>query len=979
MPTFKIKSRILIPLVLTILFLLSVFVYGVYRVHDRNIQQQANQTFDSVESLLDSTINTNACLMDAVLGTLKRNPLFPEALRNKDRQALLTLSRSLYEELHSDHDITHLYFSDPGRVNLLRVHKPDRYGDIINRFTTVNAEKTGKTFQGIEMGPLGTFTLRVVAPWYEENRLIGFVEIGKEIDKIVKSLTKSLKVDFFILIDKKNLNREDWENGMHMLHRMPEWNKIESFVIADKTLDEFPGELISLLNKGTEPGALKNIGLSLNDRNYLLKFLPLEDAGHGVIGKLVVMSDVSQPIANRDKIISMIAYLSVLTGGALFLFFLFFIGRMENQLSMTNQRIIELERDHSKLIMDSLPVHVSVVDENGLFTQWNPHSEKMFGYKKEEAIGKLGLTSLFKDQEEGARIEADAKQDGFLEQEAEAKTKNGQSFWMMFRMLRIVETDETSFFLTFAEDITRRKLSEIELRESEGIFRSFSSSAQEAIIRIDDKGVICFWNESAQKIFGYTAEEAAGKNLHQLLAPPRFHEAQTQPFKHFQETGMGPVVGKTLEFQGLKKDGTEFPIELSVSGIKIRDKWHATGIIRDITKRKEEENERNKMEEQLRQSQKMEAIGTLAGGIAHDFNNILSAVNGFTELALDEVEKGCTMESYLQEIYMAGKRAKDLVRQILTIARKTEEQIKPLQVDIIAKEALKLLRSSLPTTIEIKQKFKSSSLIMADPTRIHQVFMNLCTNAAHAMEEKGGVLTVGLGDIKFHTAGDTPHGKLKPGEYMEISVADTGSGISSDIIESIFNPYFTTKKTGEGTGLGLAVVNGIIKNCGGEITVNSQVGSGTVFTVYLPIIKKRAEKEPYQVEDLPAGTERILVVDDELPLLELNRKMLEGLGYAVTIQSGSLASLELFQLKPYSFDLILTDMTMPNLTGDELAREMLKIRPDIPIILFTGYSKKFTGELASEIGIKAFAYKPIDKAQMAKIVRKVLDEAKVPS
>jgi nitrogen-specific signal transduction histidine kinase/ActR/RegA family two-component response regulator len=398
-------------------------------------------------------------------------------------------------------------------------------------------------------------------------------------------------------------------------------------------------------------------------------------------------------------------------------------------------------------------------------------------------------------------------------------------------------------------------------------------------------------------------------------------------------------------------------------------------IYRDITNYMKAVSEKEKAQAQLMQAQKMESIGNLAGGIAHDFNNILTAIIGYTELALDDVEKDSMIEDNLQEVYTAGKRAKELVAQILTFARQTEKELLPIQIDIIVKEVLRFIRSSIPTTIEVKKDIDSDSLIMGSQTEVHQIIMNLCTNAAHAMEDEGGILEVSLKDVEVDR-NDSRKFDLNNGDYVELSVSDTGTGIPPDIVDSIFDPYFTTKSPGEGTGMGLAMVHGIVKSYGGKITVESTHGKGTNFTIYLPVTRKRKTQCNYKPEQLPTGTERILIIDDEAPIAKMDARNLEGLGYSVTIRTSSLEAMELFRAKPSEFDLVITDMTMPDLTGDKLAVELMKIRPDIPIILCTGYSKKISDETASEIGIKAFAYKPVVKADLAKTVRKVLERAK---
>ena len=381
-------------------------------------------------------------------------------------------------------------------------------------------------------------------------------------------------------------------------------------------------------------------------------------------------------------------------------------------------------------------------------------------------------------------------------------------------------------------------------------------------------------------------------------------------------------------------------------------------------------------EEKSRQNQRIEAIGTLAGGIAHDFNNILASILGYTELALDDIENRSLLEKDLKQVYTAGIRATDLVKQILTFARKSNEELRPVRIDIIAKEALKLLRASIPSTIEIRHNIKSDSMIMGDQTQVHQVLMNLYTNAAQAMDEEGGVLTVGLEDVHLEADFTESYEGLKPGDYLHFSVSDTGSGISLEIIESIFDPYFTTKAPDKGTGMGLATVHGIVKQYGGEIMVQSQVNKGSTFNVYLPITRKTlADIKPFQEKDLPSGTERILVIDDEPPIAKMTSQILKKLGYNVMFQTSSLEALEVFRSNPSDFDLIITDMTMPNMTGEKLAKELMKIRPDISIILCTGYSNKITDKTAADLGIKAFAYKPFAMKDLAMIVRKVLDEA----
>jgi len=399
-------------------------------------------------------------------------------------------------------------------------------------------------------------------------------------------------------------------------------------------------------------------------------------------------------------------------------------------------------------------------------------------------------------------------------------------------------------------------------------------------------------------------------------------------------------------------------------------------IATDITRIKDLEKESLRIQAQLQQAQKMEAIGTLAGGIAHDFNNILSAVIGYTEIVLGDVAENTSQHKNLQEVLRAGNRARDLVNQILMFSRQTEKELKPVKINQIVIETLKLLRASLPTTIRIEPKLRSNLAVLADPTQIHQVMMNLCTNAAHAMREMGGLLKIELSDCVLDSRFIEQHPYLAAGAYIKLRVSDSGHGMEQKIVGRIFDPFFTTKERGEGTGMGLAVVLGIVKSHGGTITVDSTIGQGASFDVYLPVIEHETDTDIRPKVIMPTGTERILFVDDEKALAELGLQILKRLGYHVSTRTSSIEALELFMAQPDKFDLVITDMTMPNMTGDELAAQMMEIRADIPVILCTGYSERISKDKAHEIGIKEFVLKPIIMSDMALTVRKVLDESK---
>ena len=509
-----------------------------------------------------------------------------------------------------------------------------------------------------------------------------------------------------------------------------------------------------------------------------------------------------------------------------------------------------------------------------------------------------------------------------------------------------------------------RRLAEESLQKSEERYKTLTNNLHVGIYRntAGSRGKFIEANPAIVEMFGYqNREEFKAVNVADLYQNPadriKFNEKMIL---------FGSV--KKYEVKLRQKDGT--PFDGSVSAVAIRDKngevQYYDGIIEDITGKKE-------LEMQLHQAQKMEAIGTLAGGIAHDFNNILSAIIGYTELSLIDVDKESALHDYLQEVFRASERARDLVKQILTFSRQGEHELKPIQVKLIAKETIKFLRASLPTTIEIRQNIQSDSLVMADPTQIHQLLMNLCTNAGHAMREKGGVLEVQLMDVDLEKGITAEHPELNPGPHLELSISDTGHGIPAHILGRIFDPFFTTKQKSEGTGMGLSVVHGIVGSYGGKIIVSSDPGQGSTFKVYVPTVERDHAPLPIAGGSIATGTERILYVDDEMALVNIGKQMLESLGYSVTGRTSSIEAMELFKAKPDQFDLVITDMTMPNMTGDELAKELIRIKREIPIILCTGYSNRINQQQAAAMGIRAFVSKPVLKKDIAKTIRNVLD------
>jgi len=522
----------------------------------------------------------------------------------------------------------------------------------------------------------------------------------------------------------------------------------------------------------------------------------------------------------------------------------------------------------------------------------------------------------------------------------------------------------------------------LEVVESEEKYRTLFASMVHGVFYQSFDGTLSDVNQAALDIFGLGREEFLGRSSqHPEWRIIREDGSPLPAMEHPSMTALHsgrPVLNCLVGVFNPERQNFVWVVVNAVPQFKegASQPFQVVVTLSDVTAQKTAEAERVRLEAQLQQAQRLEAIGTLAGGIAHDFNNILGAILGYAEMARDDSPADSSVAKDLGEILRAGNRAKDLVRQILAFSRQAgTERIYLLPATII-KEAVKLLRPSLPSTIEIVQHIHpAAGPILADPTQLHQILVNLCTNAFHAMEEGGGILTIALKNVTLTKEDLRREPHLQPGQFVHLTVGDTGAGIKTDVLERVFEPYFTTKEVGKGTGMGLAIVHGIVKSYAGFVTCSSQPGKGTMVEVFLPLVDEGSVEVAEPEEPLVGGKESILFVDDEPHLAEMGKNMLERLGYRVTIESNSLDAMAAFLHDPNRFDLVVTDQTMPGLTGLDMARRMLMLRPGLPIILCTGYSTLVSEEKARATGIRGFAMKPLAKRDIALLIRRVLSSA----
>ncbi|MCG6882001.1 MAG: PAS domain S-box protein [Deltaproteobacteria bacterium] len=630
---------------------------------------------------------------------------------------------------------------------------------------------------------------------------------------------------------------------------------------------------------------------------------------------------------------------------------------------LTEKALLESEERYRLLTQKSLTgiyIHVG-----GFLKFVNNRFAEMLGYAPEEMVGRQYWDFIHPEDREMVKNISLAMARGEVappEYEFRHQNKDGETVWV-HNLATIIQYQGQIANMGNLTQINDRKQAEEALRESEARYREILENVLVGAYQVTLDGKFLFANRKMIRMFGFSSYEElkATGSIAELYARP---EERTEVVDEIISNGF---INDEFEFK--RKNGQSIWVKLHTRKATNKDgAIILEGLMEDVTETK-------KMATLLQQSQKMEAIGTLAGGIAHDFNNILAIILGNAELAADDVPDWNPASASLKEIHQASIRAKDMVQQLLAFSRKTDEESKPTNIAKIIKESMKMLRSVIPTSVEFKQHISDDPCnVMGDATQINQIVMNLVTNAADAMSEEGGFLEVTLENILLQEEKSCFDWVLSPGPYVRLKVRDTGEGIEPKIMDRIFEPFYTTKEVGKGTGMGLSLIHGIVKRHGGGVRAESELGKGTLFEIYFPALEKTVEEEKAPNGEIRGGSERILFVDDEESMVNLNRQRLERLGYQVKTTTQPLEALEWFKTDPDQFDVIITDMTMPRMAGDRLAAQVLEIRPHMPVIICTGYSERMSEKKAEALGVRKYIEKPIELRKLASALREVLDE-----
>ena len=632
-------------------------------------------------------------------------------------------------------------------------------------------------------------------------------------------------------------------------------------------------------------------------------------------------------------------------------------------LDITEKKHVEQERDEARQLFQKMfelsPVAASLsrVSDRTL-VDINKANERLLGYTREELLGVYSPTvDYWVDPAERQQVFETLVAKGRVTNYEFTFQNRAGEIGRAVIFAEIFKQRDEQYVLSQMVDITMRQRAEEELR----VLKTAIDNALECILVSDQENRLTYVNQAFENLSGYSAAEALGKT-------PGFLKSHKHDNAFYQNLKATIYSGNPWQGNIIlrRKDGDCCDVSATITPILDNNGLpkHFVSVHRDITKEREQE-------QRIQQNQRLEAIGTLAGGIAHDFNNLLSPIIGFTELCMDALPVGSKVREDLEEVMQASRRATDLVRQILSFSRKSNYERKPLAIGPIVKEALKLLRASIPVTIDIHQDIHATEeMVVAAPTEIHQVVMNLCTNGFHAMPD-GGDLRVSLKVIEMDSEASVLIPDCSPGRYLNLSVEDTGHGIAPEIRDNIFEPYFTTKKEGRGTGLGLAVTHSIVASCGGAINVYSELGKGTRFSLYFPVADAIPIKPEERSAAIRGGDERILFVDDDTSILRLAKDSLERYGYTVTAITNPVEALTMFEKAPSEFDMVITDMTMPEMTGDLFAAALLKKRPDLPVIICTGFSERMNKEKAKSLGVRRLLEKPVSPNALLSIIREI--------
>lgn len=851
----QIKRTILLPLACALFFLLLITLATFWVLQNKQIDHEVTTELAEIDYLKENIINQQEVQLESLFDYFQNDTAVQKLFLSRDREGLLAAVQPTYAKINSKYNITHCYFLSTDKKCFLRVHKSERHGDIIKRFTLDQASRNNKIVAGIELGPLGTFTLRVVTPWLINGQLAGYLELGREIEFLTEELQKSHEshnIELVTLIAKVFLDEAQWRDRQEMMGTGANWDTLNHHVIIHSTLKEIPKKIMPHPHKSHEQHANKLFNIRIQGHDYRGGYICIKDAGGRDVGDMVGLIDVSEKQSNLYLLAFIMVISGLLVGGLLFYFFFRHIDGLEKRLTANRNKL--------------------------------------------------------------------------------------------------------------QDEIKERTATENKLRQAQEEWEKTFAAIPDIVCLLDKNLRILQVNEAACKLTNKTADQLVGRTCHDLFRSPGSLPCPHCPMLK----SIDDLQPHTAEIS----NGNLKKIMLVTSSPVLDDQGQLVSIVhvaRDITALK-------KMEEQLRQSLKMEAIGRLAGGVAHDFNNLLTTILGYSELLIMDLDKDSPVGKSLKTIYEAGEKAAALTHQLLAFSRKQDIELKAVDLDQVITQMGKMLTRVVSEDIRLELRpHAGQRTIQADRGQLEQIIMNLVVNGSDSMPD-GGRLIIETNPVVLDDEYAKNHDEVEPGPYVMLSVSDTGEGMAPEVMEKIFDPFFTTKELGKGTGLGLATVFGIIKQHNGHVHVYSEPGMGTTFKIYFPQVTGTLEKVVEQApEPMPKGAENILIVDDEKDIVDLIAATLKPLGYKITITTDPKEAVTLHRETKEKFDLLLTDVIMPEMNGRQLAEALTAKQPDLKVIYMSGYTDDVIKRHSlMEQGFELIN-KPLLPRPMAKKLRAVLD------